>query len=125
MVDHAIISIKGIKEKIYSKEKQKQKPIHYITNIDHNLLASLNVNIENINSNEKIYSKENKSNRLYFFKKLEKKLKKRSKADYFNVRRKNSKTQSKLIMWARKKNLKYKFKRKRKTNPINYISSKN
>ena len=31
---------------------------------------------------------------------------------YFKVRRKNSKLQSKLIMWARKKNLKYKFKRK-------------
>ena len=58
MVGHAIQSIKGIKEKIYSKEKQKQKPIHYITNIDPNLLSSLNVNIENINSNEKIYSKE-------------------------------------------------------------------
>ena len=58
MVGHAIQSIKGIKEKIYSKEKQKQKPIHSIPNIDPNLLSSLNVNIENINSNEKIYSKE-------------------------------------------------------------------
>ena len=58
MVGHAIQSIKGIKENIYSKEKQKQKPIHYITNIDPNLLSSFNVNIENINSNEKIYSKE-------------------------------------------------------------------
>ena len=67
MVGHAIQSIKGIKEKIYSKEKQKQKQIHYITNIDPNFLSSLNVNIENINSNEKIYSKEKKSNRLYFF----------------------------------------------------------
>ena len=69
MVGHAIQSIKGIKEKIYSKKKQKQKPIHYITNIDPNLLTSLNVNIENINSNEKIYLKEKKSNRLYFLKK--------------------------------------------------------
>ena len=58
MVGHAIQSIKGIKEKIYSKEKQKQKQIHYITNIDSNFLSSLNVNIENINSNGKIYSKE-------------------------------------------------------------------
>ena len=57
MVDHAIRSIKGIKVKIYSKEKQTQKPIHYITNIDPNLLTLLNVNIENINLNEKIYSK--------------------------------------------------------------------
>ena len=69
MVGHAMRSIKGIKEKIYSKEKQKQKPIQYITNIDPNLLTSINVNIENINSNEKIYSKEKKSNRLYFLKK--------------------------------------------------------
>ena len=52
MVDHAIRTIKGIREEIYSKEKQKQKPIHYITNIDPNLLTLLNVNIENINSNE-------------------------------------------------------------------------
>ena len=58
MVGHAIQSIKGIKEKIYSKEKQKQKLIHYITNIDPNFLSSLNVNIEKINSNGKIYSKE-------------------------------------------------------------------
>ena len=58
MVGHAIQGIKGIKEKIYSEEKQKQKPIHYSTNIDPNFLSSLNVNIENINSNEKIYSKE-------------------------------------------------------------------
>ena len=58
MVGHAIQNIKGIKEKIYSKEKEKQKPIHYITNIGPNLLSSLNVNIENLNSNEKIYSKE-------------------------------------------------------------------
>ena len=58
MVGHAIQSIKGINEKIYSKEKQKQTPMHYITNIDPNLLFSLNVTIENINSNEKIYSKE-------------------------------------------------------------------
>ena len=58
MVGHAIQSIKDIKEKIYSKEKQKQKPIHYITNVDPNFLFSLNVNIENINSNGKIYSKE-------------------------------------------------------------------
>ena len=57
MVGHAIQSIKGINEKIYSKEKQNQKPIHYITNIDPKLLFSLLVNIENINSNEKIYSK--------------------------------------------------------------------
>ena len=55
MVSHAIQSIKGINEKIYSKEKQKQKQIHYITNLDPNLLFSLNVNIENINSNENIY----------------------------------------------------------------------
>ena len=61
MLCDAIQSIKGIKEKIYSKEKQKQKPIHYITNIDPNLLSSLNVNIENINSNVKIYSKEKNS----------------------------------------------------------------
>ena len=67
MVGHAIQSIKGINEKIYSKKKQKQKPIHYITNI---------------NSNEMIYSKK-KSNRLYFFKKLEKKFKKRSKVKIF------------------------------------------
>ena len=58
MVGHAIQSIKGINEKIYSKEKQKQKPIQYITNIDPKLLFSLDVNIEYINSNEKIYSKE-------------------------------------------------------------------
>ena len=58
MVGHAIQSIKGIKEKIYSKEKEKQKPIHYIINIDPNFLSSLNVNIENINSNVKIYLKE-------------------------------------------------------------------
>ena len=58
MVGHAIQSIKGIKEKIYSKVKQKEKPIHYITNIDPNLLSLLNVNVENINSNVKIYSKE-------------------------------------------------------------------
>ena len=58
MVGHAIQSIKGIKEKIYSKEKQKQKPIHYITNVDPNFLFSLNVNIKNINSNENIYWKE-------------------------------------------------------------------
>ena len=52
---------------------------------------------------------------------------------YFKVRRNNSKLQSKLIMWARKKNLRYKFKRKdiymrkkkQKQNPIYYISSKN
>ena len=58
MVGHAIQSIEGTNEKIYSKEKQKQKLILYITNIDPNLLFSLNVNIENINSNEKIYSKQ-------------------------------------------------------------------
>ena len=58
MVGHAIQSIKGIKEKIYSKEKEKEKPIHYITNIDPKLLFSLDVNIENINSNKKLYSKE-------------------------------------------------------------------
>ena len=49
---------------------------------------------------------------------------------YFKVRRKNSKLQSKLIMWARKKS-KIKFNRKdiyirkKKQNPIYYISSKN
>ena len=83
MLCDAIQSIKGIKEKIYSKEKQKEKPIHYITNIDPNLLFSLNVNIENINSNEKIYSKEKKFNRLYFFSKLEKKFKKKRKVKIF------------------------------------------
>ena len=52
-------------------------------------------------------------------------------AGYFKVRRENSKLQSKLIMWARKKNLKNKFKRKdiyirkKKQNPLYYISSKN
>ena len=66
MVGHAIQSIKGINEKIYSKEKQKQKLIHYITNIDPNLLFSLNVNIENIISIEKIYSNE-KNPIDYFF----------------------------------------------------------
>ena len=46
---------------------------------------------------------------------------------YFKVRRKNSKLQSKLIMWATKKNLKYKFKRKdinirkKNKNKIQYI----
>ena len=59
VVGHAIQSIEGISEKIYSKEKQKQKPIHYITNIDPNLLFSLNVNIENINSNENIFKRKN------------------------------------------------------------------
>ena len=73
MVGHAIQSIKGIKEKIYSKQKQKQKPIHYITNIDPNFLSSLNVNIENINSNEKIYSKE-KNPIDYIFLKIRKKI---------------------------------------------------
>ena len=57
---------------------------------------------------------------------------KRSKVGYFKVRRKNFKIQSKSNLWARKKNLKYKFKRKdiyirkkKKQNPIYYISSKN
>ena len=68
MVGHAIQSIEGISEKIYSKEKQKQKAIHYITNIDPNLLFSLNVNNENINSNEKIYSKEKNPIDYIFFK---------------------------------------------------------
>ena len=77
------------------------------------------MNIENINSNEKIYLKEKTSNRLYFFKKLEKKIKKRSKAGYFKVRRKNSKIQSKLIMWARKKQSKIQIQKKR------YIQKKN
>ena len=72
------------------------------------------MNIENINSNEKIYLKEKTSNRLYFFKKLEKKIKKRSKAGYFKVRRKNSKIQSKLIMWARKKPSKIQIQKKNK-----------
>ena len=70
------------------------------------------MNIENINSNEKIYSKEKKPNRLYFKKKIEKKFKKRSKADYFNVRGKDSKIQSKLIMRARKKKSKIQIQKK-------------
>ena len=51
---------------------------------------------------------------------------------YFKVRRKNSKLQSKLIMWARKKSKiqiqKKRYihkKKKQKQNPIYYISSKN
>ena len=36
---------------------------------------------------------------------------KRRKVGYFKVRRKNFKIQGKSNLWARKKNLKYKFKR--------------
>ena len=48
----------------------------------------------------------NKIEQIIFFLKIRKKktqFKKRSMVGYFKVRRKNSKQQSKLIMWARKK----------------------
>ena len=69
------------------------------------------MNIENINSKEKIYSKEKKSNRLYFFKKLEKK-KLRKEVGHFKVSRRNFKIQNKLIMWARKKQSKIQIQKK-------------
>ena len=73
----------------------------------------------------------NKIQQIIFFLKIRKKkqFKKRSMVGYFKVRRKNFKIQSKSNLWARKKNLKYKFKRKdiyiRKKNPIYYLSAKN
>ena len=48
----------------------------------------------------------NKIQQIIFFLKIRQKktqFKKRSMVGYFKVRRKNSKLQSKLIMWARKK----------------------
>ena len=61
--------------------------------------------ISNTNSKEKIYSKQKQNPIDYIFLKIRKKkqFKKRSMVGYFKVRRKNSKLQSKLIMWARKK----------------------
>ena len=49
--------------------------------------------------------KKNKIQKILFLQKLEKKkqFKKRSKVGYLKVRRKNSKLQGKLILWARKK----------------------
>ena len=67
---------KGYKRKDIFKRKQKQKPIHYIINIDPNFLSSLNVNIENINSNGKIYLKEKNPIDYIFSKNYKKNLRK-------------------------------------------------
>ena len=54
---------------------------------------------------KKIYSKEKQNPINYISSKnqTKKQFNKRSKVGYLKVRRKNSKLQSKLIMWARKK----------------------
>ena len=70
------------------------------------------MNIENINSNKKIYSKEKNPIDYIFSKNYKTNLRK-------EVRWKYSKIQSKLIMWVRKKESQIQIQKKR------YIQNKN